>query len=107
NPAMTIRGRTSAERGGTASNATRARRRELAIATSSGLHLHALVRERQLFHRHVVALGVEGAADVLDDPRAEQVPGLDRRAPLLVHQRDPHGPQRVLVALPDLVEPLV
>jgi hypothetical protein len=70
-------------------------------------HLQALVGERQLLDRDVAALGVERPRGVLDDPRAQQLPGHDHLGVVLVLQRDDDRPQRVLIAIADLVEPPV
>ena len=48
------------------------------------LHLHPLVGDGQLLHRHVGALGVERPADVLDDARPQEVPRLDGAAVVLL-----------------------
>src|SRR6188474_639226 len=71
------------------------------------LHLEPLVGEDELFHGDVAALGVERPAAVLDDARAQQLPGLHDLAVVLVLKPDGDRAQRVLVAVSDVVEPAV
>src|SRR4051812_975315 len=85
NTATSMRGRTSSSAGVRDSNAKPGRRRSVATAIGGdSIHLEALVREDELLHRHVAALGVERPAGVLDDPCADQLPGHDDRRVILV-----------------------
>src|SRR6185369_11052956 len=75
NTAISMRGKTSGKGGAWVSNRNPGNLgARLAIEL---LHLETFVGERQLFHRDIGALRVEGAADVLDDARAQELPGLD------------------------------
>src|SRR5690349_16481126 len=103
NTGTSMRGSPSAD-GTSASKRIPGSGRERAIRL---LHLEPLVGEDELFERYVGPLGVQRAARVLDDASPHELPDLDDRGVILAHELDCHRAQRVLVAVPDLVQPLV
>src|SRR5712692_123684 len=71
------------------------------------LHFQKLVSNREFFHRHVSALRVEGTTGVLDNARAQQLPGLNYLRVLFILQRDRDRAPGVLVAGANLIQPLI
>src|SRR5712664_2519422 len=103
--AMSMRGNGSSTAAGTTSNSMPGKRRVL--ITAGSLHFQALVGDYQFFHCDIGALGVEGAARVLGDARPEKLPRLHEVGVILVLQLDRHRAQGLLVAVANLVQPLV
>ncbi len=64
-------------------------------------------RRASVLDRDVAALGVQRSVHVLDDPPVPKEPGLDDLRVVLVLEPDRHVADRVRVAVPDLIEPLV
>src|SRR5690349_10949120 len=101
NPVMSIRGSTSGAGGGRTSNSIPGSLAAtvLAVAVTRSAHLQPLVGHRQLLHGHVGPFGVQRAADVLDDPGAEQLPRLNDLSVILTLELNRDGAQSLLVTV--------